>query len=1036
MSSIPLMPRSAPVPEETVLSPAASEADHLFDAVAAEIAAQRGAYVPRATYRMQLHHEFPFEFVRRQVEYLHRLGISDVYSSPFFRARRGSTHGYDIVDHNALQPAIGEREQLDALHADLEARGMGLVLDIVPNHMGVATADNAWWMDVLENGPSSLYAPFFDIDWAPLTHELHYKVLLPMLGDHYGRVLENGDIRLRFDDGAFFVDVYSTPLPVNPRTYPLILARVLAELVAHFGEEHEAVLELQSILTGLSHLPPRTQTERARQIERAREKQILKRRLAAVVSEVPEVARAVAGAIEWFNGRKGEPHTFDGLDALLEEQAYRLSYWRVAAEEINYRRFFDINDLAAIRMENPAVFQQAHRFLFELLGRNEVRGVRVDHPDGLWNPASYFAALQRGYFIARCRARYLRDRGESADDTAARVRRSAFDRLVPRLAERYDAAVANDASGAIARPLYVVAEKILSRGETLPAGWGVHGTSGYDFTILAGSLFVDAQGERAFTEAYETFIGERVDFERLVYEKKKLILRTSLASELNVLANALHRLAARDRHSRDFTLGSLKDALREVIASFPVYRSYVDEGTASLSDHHRIPIERAVRLARRRNPTTDTSIYSFVRSVLVLDVPDRIGEDDRARYREFVMRFQQLTSPVMAKGLEDTAFYVYNRLVSLNEVGGEPERFGVSIAQFHRANALRQQHWPFEMLTTSTHDTKRSEDVRARISVLSERPAAWAKSVAEWSQHCAQFKTDNDGTRAPDANEEWLLYQTILGSLPFAPTSAEEHARYIDRVVEYMRKATKEAKVNTSWLNADAGYDAAIESFVRSVLDPANGALERMAPLAREVAFHGMWGSLSQTLLRCTAPGVPDLYQGNEIWDFSLVDPDNRRAVDYALREKLLDDVLGNVARGADYLRDLVANASDGRIKMFVIHATLAARARWPEVFGAASTYTPLAVHGEHADHVIAFSRTHGSDMLVTVAARFTAKLTNGEIASPVGGCWRGDRVAVPPGRYTDLFSRATFETRDDGDGAYLALDEVFALAPVALLTR
>jgi len=1020
----------------------AAEAMRIFREVEAD-----AADVPRATYRVQLHGGFTFAEAHERIAYMAALGVSHLYSSPFFKARPGSNHGYDLVDHNTVNPEIGTREDLDRLTAELREHEMGMVLDFVPNHMGIGTSDNTWWLDVLENGPSSLYAPYFDIDWAPVKPELRNKVLLPVLGDHYGRVLERGELKVAFEGGAFFLRYYEHSFPLNPRTYTLILEPVVNVVAAELGDEHDTVLELQSVITGLRNLPTRTETRRARVIERRREKEILKRRLAAVIADVPHVERALGAELERLSGKPGDRRSFDPLGLILEEQAYRLSFWRTAAEEINYRRFFDINDLAAIHMENPAVFSAAHRLIFDLCAEGLITGLRIDHPDGLWDPSGYFASLQRGYFLARCRGRLLAAQGKTQDERAAR---EAFDRLEPHFRALFDARIAEGPRSPLALPLYLVAEKILSRGETLPEDWPLHGTSGYEFARAAGALFVDGQSEAAMTAVYERFIGERFDFDTLVYDKKKLILKSALASELNVLSHALNRLTERDRRYRDFTLGSLTDTLREVIACFPVYRTYINERTTTLSDHDRVAIHRAIGLARRRNPTTEGSVFSFLRAVLTLELPDEHAIEDRPLFRDFVMRFQQLTGPVMAKGLEDTSFYIYNRLVSLNEVGGEPERYGLSIPAFHRENAMRQRAWPCSMLATTTHDTKRGEDVRARISVLSELVEPWEAALTAAGQAASGLKGEVDGEHAPDRNDEYLLYQTLLGTLPLdvllggdAPRvpEGEALAGYVERIVAYMRKATKEAKVNTSWIEPNADYDAAVERFVRQVITPGP-VLEALLPLARTVAYHGMWGALSQALLKLTSPGVPDIYQGQEWWDFSLVDPDNRRPVDYDVRVRALAEIRERRGEGAAFARELVQTAADGRIKLLVTHVALLARQE-AQLFGPAGAYVPIMAAGTRADHAVAFARRTSGREIVVVAPRLTAKLMEGRCEPPIGAAWQGTWLPAEPGAvYTDLFTGAEVRAGDPPadagtqEGSALRLERVLADFPLALLAR
>ncbi len=986
----------------------------MFEAARGGLAGPRS---PRAVYRVQLTPTFGFEAAAELVAYLDALGVSDLYTSPIFKAVTGSLHGYDLVDPNRLNPELGTPEAFDDLTDRLRARGMGLLLDFVPNHMGVARGENAYWLDVLENGPSSIHASMFDIDWAPLKSELARKVLLPLLDAPFGTALERGDLRPALAGGAFVVRLHGASLPLDPRSFPLILDPLLPGLVAELGEEHDAVLELRSILTGLAHLPATHETRRDRVIERRREKEILKRRLAALVAEVPAVEAAVSARIASIAGKPGDPRSFDELEALLDKQAYRLGFFRVAAEQINYRRFFDVNELAAIRVEDPAVFAETHRLLFELVAAGKVTGLRIDHPDGLWEPRRYLERVQRGVFLDRAR---LAGAGPAA---------------LGQLAERFD----EEARERPLRPLYVVVEKILSRGEELPAEWAVHGTSGYEVAALLGGLFVDAAAEGEMTRIYERFVGGATDLSTLVHDEKRLILETALAGELNVLAHALNRLSERNRHTRDFTLGTLTAALREVCASFPVYRTYVDEETTEVAPRDRAAIGVALRLARRRDPTTDASVYDFLRSVLLRELPEAITGADRGLFVPFVMKLQQLTSAVMAKGVEDTAFYVYNRLVSLNEVGGELDRFGVEPAELHQANEERLRRWPRSLLTTSTHDTKRSEDVRARISVLSELPAAWEAALAAMARAAQPFKTARDGPSAPDPNEEYLLYQTLLGTWPDGASQAP--AAYVDRVAAYMRKATKEAKVNTSWVGADPAYDAAIERFVRGILGdgaPARAFLDALLPLAQKVAFFGRWGSLAQLVLKLGSPGVPDFYQGNELWDDSLVDPDNRRPVDFAPRRRALEDLLARQDEGIPLVRELCRTAADGRIKLFVTRVGLTLRRRFPEAFAATSGYLPIHAEGPGSDHLVAFARTSGGTVILVVAARLVARRMGGRLEPPIGAVWSDARLRLPASlgaaRYRDALTGAVIPIVGSGARAALPLDRALAELPFALL--
>ncbi|MGZ3459664.1 MAG: malto-oligosyltrehalose synthase, partial [Archangium sp.] len=725
-----------------------------------------GRATPLSTYRLQLHRGFPFTAAREAVPYLARLGVTDVYCSPYLEASPGSTHGYDCVDHKQLNPEVGSPEEHAAFCSAVREHGLGQVLDVVPNHMGIE-AFNPLWFDVLENGPASLYARFFDIDWSPVKDELKDKVLLPVLGDQYGVVLERGELRLGFRDGAFVIHYYGRVLPVAPRQYGRVLRRNLEELEARLGLEHAHLIELHSILTAIGHLPARTETERAKVIERNREKEVIKRRLAALARASPEVASHIAANVEALNGTPGNPRSFDELDALLQGCSYRLAHWRVAGEEINYRRFFDINGLAAIRVEDPDVFAQAHQRIFDWLRQGCVTGLRIDHPDGLYDPTAYFLNLQEQYFVERARALFEAEHADGAE---------LWPQLEQRLRERWQAEAGAHADSPLRKALYVVLEKIQGGRERIPEDWAVHGTTGYRFANAVGGVFVQPEARDSLTETYHRFIGEAPDFEELVYEKKRLILHDFMSSELNMLAHRLNRISEMSRRTRDFTLNSLRRALAEFIALFPVYRTYVDDWRPELDERDVRYIQDTLRHAKARNATLNASIFDFLGDVLLRRYPEHLGPRERAEMLTFAMKVQQVTGPVMAKGLEDTVFYIYNRLVSLNEVGGEPEHFGTSAEVFHLRNQERAEHWPSSMLTTSTHDTKRSEDVRARINVLSEIPGEWKKRLSAWSRLNRQHKVRVGEEYAPDRNEEILLYQTLLGVWPFGGPDGGERA--------------------------------------------------------------------------------------------------------------------------------------------------------------------------------------------------------------------------------------------------------------------
>jgi (1->4)-alpha-D-glucan 1-alpha-D-glucosylmutase len=1034
--------------------------------------------IPTATYRLQLSATFTFADMRELVPYLAALGISDCHLSPFLQPCSEASHGYDVADHGQLNAAVGSEHDYRAMAQTLHGHGLGQIMDIVPNHMGIAGSRNAWWADVLENGRASPYATFFDIDWDPIKPELKDKVLLPMLGDQYGRVLEAQELQLEFRDGAFSIRHYGSVLPVAPRTYAAILEWRLDELQQAVGSDHPPLLELRSIITALGHLPPQTERDPARLRERQREKEVVKRRLATLVHESTAVREFVDDTVRRYNGVKGDARSFDRLDDLLGSQAYRLSFWQTAGDEINYRRFFDINELAAIRMERPEVFEAAHRLVFRLVREGAVTGLRIDHPDGLFAPARYLRDLQRRCFLER--ARYVRGTQEAVRAEPPEWEQELLRGLDRRLAEepgmadagggreesargglgllrRWSAAghagrgrlgrvvqaiLGKPVTGSLARAFYVVAEKILMPDERLPPRWPVAGTTGYEFLNVVNALFVDPAGARGLTSTYARFIGDRPDFAEVAYESKRLVMDTTMASEIAMLGRRLGRISERRRSARDFTERMLTEALREVVACFPVYRTYVgtDDGEGSARD--RRYVEAAVAEARRRNPSVSGSIFAFIRGLLCLELPADVTEAERVEILEFVGRFQQLTGPFTAKGIEDTAFYRYHRLVSLNEVGGHPDVFGISLEEFHERCRQRHARWPAAISVLSTHDTKRGEDVRARINVLSEIPDEWRTRVRAWHRLNRAKKTRGDGEPAPDNNEEYLLYQTLLGAWP-AGADADGHDAFVERIQRYMHKALREAKVHVSWVNPRPEYDEAVRTFIARLLDRStpNEFLDDFLPFQARVADLGIYNSLSQTVLRLAAPGVPELYQGGELWDLSLVDPDNRRPVDFARRRAVLAELRGRTGGpGTDLgglARTLVERRQDGRIKLHVIERGLACRREHPRLF-LQGDYVALAVHGDRANHVCAFARSHAGQDVVVAVPRFLANLIGD--GWPLGAAvWGEDAVALPPGEgervYRNVFTGEIVEATDTREGhRVLALSAVFSSFPAALL--
>ncbi|MCO6415048.1 malto-oligosyltrehalose synthase [Siccirubricoccus sp. KC 17139] len=914
--------------------------------------------VPRATYRLQFHAGFRFRDAAALAPYLARLGISHVYASPWLKARPGSSHGYDIVDHAALNPELGDEAEFHAMCEAFRQHGLGQILDFVPNHMGVGGADNPWWLDVLEWGSDSAYAGWFDIDWDPDRRYLAGKLLIPFLGDQYGVVLEAGQLRLRFDaeEGSFAVWAYDThKLPICPHHY----ARVL-------GDAHPVLERLGDAFAGLSDWRPQIAA-------RARE---LKAELAAAAREDATVQEAVQQAVDRLNGREGELESWRALDALIQDQHWRVAHFRVAADDINYRRFFNINELAGIRMELPELFDHAHARVFALLADGTLDGLRIDHVDGLLDPKGYLA----------------------------------------RLRERAP------------RPFYLVVEKILARHEALREDWPVEGTTGYEFANLVLGLLVDSTGEEGLTRAYADFVGEVPPFEEVVRDCKLRIMANEMASELNVLARDAGRIARQNPKTADFTRNILGRALRAIVAAFPVYRTYVDaSGTPGEAD--RRDLDWAVAWARRFEPDLDPSVFDFLQRLLSTDLvaAPRSGFS-RHTVMRFAMRVQQYSGPVMAKGLEDTAFYRWNRLVALNEVGGHPDVLGLPLAAFHKANAARAKRWPHAMLSTSTHDTKRGEDTRARLAVLAEMPEEWSRQIRSWSRILRARRGDVEGTAPPDRNDEYLFYQLLLGAWPAemtdAPLDADALSAFAERLEGAMRKSVREAKLHSSWAAPDMAYEDALLGFVRDALAPgaSSAFLDAFLPFQSQVARLGLENSLVQAALKLSVPGMPDIYQGAELWDLSLVDPDNRRPVDFAARQRLLaemEEALAQDRPGA--LRGMRESWSDGRLKL-ALTATLLAHRRTQPALYAEGDYQPLTAEGDMAERICAFLRCRGGEALLVAARRFPAR---GEAAG-------GIRLALPLAvtQWRDLWSGAGLRAED----GVLDLSGLLAEWPVAAL--
>ncbi len=970
----------------------------------------RALKVPAATYRLQLRREFPLAAATAGVPYLRLLGISDLYLSPVYTARPGSVHGYDVVDHTRLNPELGDRAALQQVLDTAAAVGMGIVLDVVPNHMCIADDANHPWMEVLEDGRDSPSAATFDIDWEPPKAELVGKVLLPVLEEQYGRVLEGG-LSIGCDAGQFFLAFGERRLPLAAESWRMLLEPALEKLRAGLAGESQdplqdpsedsALLELESILRALVHtLAPLRRAGFTRSVEHRHEKEAIKHRLATLVEGSAAVRAAIAAVIVEVNGVKGEPRSFDALERLLEEQSYRLANWRVAAHEINYRRFFDINDLAAVRVEDSTVFANVHALAFEIGAHPAFTGFRIDHVDGLSDPEQYLANLSAGWSERR-----------PADERGA------------------------------ARP-FVVVEKILGPGERLPAGWMADGTTGYDFIATLGDLFIRPEGAAPLRAVAAKF-GSPASFDEAAHESKRLMLQVSLAAELTVLARRLDRISEQHRYTRDFTLNHLQVALGEIIASFSVYRSYVRREDVEVSDHDQVVIRRAVTAARRRNPLLNSSLFDFVESLLLRRDPPELEEAQVDERRTFVERFQQLTGPVVAKGVEDTTFYRYLPLLAANEVGSHPGRLGRPDSEVHRVLKVRLDTAPHTLSATATHDTKRGEDARARLYALSEVPDAWGNAADRWAAANAPHKREVDGVPAPDVAEEYLLYQTLVGAWPLGGVGSEPD--FADRIRAYMTKARHEAKVHTSWINPDSAYDAAAEAFVDAILDPERSApfLKDLGDFVGTIARAGLYTSLSQVVCKVAAPGIPDFFQGTELWDFSLVDPDNRRMVDLGRREDWLRAMLAEVeTRGAAAVAGWFGAPEDGRIKLWITAAALRLRRARRSLFETGD-YQPLVVQGKIAEHVFAFARGEGSEAALAIVGRFFSgfggppsaqRPASPETARPTGQAWGDARLMLPPTLSGRRFRDGLTGRALAAEGDSLPLATVFEHLPVALL--
>ena len=878
---------------------------------------------PLATYRLQLHAGFGFDSAAGIADYLKSLGVSHVYSSPYLQAMPGSKHGYDVADEHRVNLELGGPEAHERFCLRLGECELGQVLDIVPNHMAIGGRWNRWWWDLLENGLASPYASYFDIDWQSPEERLRNKVLLPILGDHYGRVLERREIRIVRNGSEFIARYHEHELPLAPETVAPLL-QTAAEKA-----RSEALGFLADSLDRLSAVDV---SKRSSLVARSRDLKVIFKWLDRLFTEQSNVAASVDETIAEVNANE------DALDDVLNRQNYRVAYWKTASRDLGYRRFFDINTLVGLRMEDEQVFCDTHSLIIQWLGRGVLDGVRVDHPDGLRNPQEYFCRLRR----------------EAPD-------------------------------------VWIVAEKILEPGEELPDDWPIEGTTGYDFLNVATQLLVDSSGEAPLTDFYREFTGVEASFDDVAYDKKVVVLRDILGSDVNRLAALFQELCERHRNHRDYTRHDIRHAIGALVASFPVYRSYVRARVGHVTETDIEQVSRAVETARRRRPDIEGQLFDFLRDVLLLRVRGDLESD-------FVMRFQQFTPPATAKGVEDTAFYSYNRLVALNEVGGDPGSFGVDVDFFHRYCLERHKRWPHTQLAGSTHDTKRSEDVRARIALLSEIPREWAEAVRRWSAHNDRHRTYD----MPDPNTEYLLYQTMFGAWPIS----------FERLREYMQKAVREAKERTSWTHQNGQFEEALEDFIRQACGDSE-FMSDFEAFTLPLIAPGRINSLTQTLLRMMAPGVPDIYQGTELWDLSLVDPDNRRPVDYQRRRELiaeLDSLSAEV---------MMARSDEGFPKLWTIRESLRVRCRNPDCFGPEGRYVPIHAAGARPECLVAF---HRGERVIVAAPRFPMRLRRNS--------WGDTHLGLPQGSWNNVLSRVGNLSGE------ISASDLFATFPVALLVK
>jgi (1->4)-alpha-D-glucan 1-alpha-D-glucosylmutase len=888
--------------------------------------------LPVATYRLQFNKEFNFNSARKILPYLKELGISHIYASPIFKASKGSMHGYDVVDPTQLNPELGTNEDFEKLISEARKRNIYWLQDIVPNHMAF-DFENKMLVDLLENGPDSRFFDYFDVEWYYGHFGDKPRMFAPFLGKYYQQCLEGGEIYLAYDEEGFSINYYDNRFPVRLGSYSDILMLHFDKLQNRVGRNYPAVIRLLGLLHIIKFLPAYEKSD-----ERYNQIKFIKALLWELYSDDEQIKMFINETLKVYNGIKGNPESFDYLDRLLSDQYFRLSYWKVANEEINYRRFFNINGLISLKVENEEVFNRTHSLIFKLIKEEKIDGLRVDHIDGLYDPETY----------------------------------------LKRIRERTDGK-------------YLIVEKILEFDEQLPS-WPVDGTTGYDFLDFVNGLFCKSKNENRFNRIYTQFTRSASSFDELVVDKKKLIIRTRMAGELERLSLIVEDIAKHDRYGADITLNGIKTALEEILVHFPIYRTYVNDKKIAKSECSYV--NTLIGELKYNNPRIEHEIH-YIGMLLTLQ-HHNLSEELFEKSIDFIMKFQQLTGPLMAKGFEDTALYVYNRLISLNEVGGNPSKFGFTLKEFHKKIRQRGVKWKYSLNATSTHDTKRGEDVRARINVLSEVPDEWNMRIKRWRNMNLKYKKEYNGRYLPDNNDEYFLYQTLVGAFPFY--DEEQDTVFLERMKEYAIKVVREAKVYTAWVKPDENYEDAFLNFIEKILTESeqNLFLEDLKEFQKYVSYYGVFNSLSQTLIKMTAPGIPDFYQGTELWDLNLVDPDNRRPVNYKKRNALISLIEEKERKGSyNLFKYLFSGMKDGSIKLFLIKKVLEARRKYSILFEEGK-YSPLSVSGRFKNNIVAFSRRNEKEIVVTVATRFLTEVVN-QPDLPLGeDIWADTRISFP----------------------------------------